>query len=120
MTTDISKNINTINKSSDRQLPYFDDRIIFEKSRIGTRAWRVPKNDVTSNKAADYLKGVTLRKRPAALPELGELDVIRHYTNLSRLNYAITTTFYPLGSCTMKYNPVMNEVAVMIDRKSVV
>jgi glycine dehydrogenase subunit 2 len=104
----------TLEATTGRQLPYFDDRLIFEKSRIGARAWRVPRNDVPSSKASEYLKGVALRKRPAALPELGELDIVRHYTNISRLNYAITTTFYPLGSCTMKYNPVMNEVAVMM------
>lgn len=100
--------------STGRQLPYFDDRLIFEKNSIGARAWRIPANDVPSAKAAEYLQGVPLRKHLAALPEVSELEVIRHYTNLSRLNYAISTTFYPLGSCTMKYNPVMNEAAVMI------
>lgn len=106
--------INTIDKPVDRQLPYFDDRLIFEKSRLGARAWRIPKNDISGPKAADCLKGVAMRKQLPALPEVGELEVVRHYTNISRLNYAITTTFYPLGSCTMKYNPVMNEVAVMM------
>lgn len=104
----------TLEKPVDRPLPYFDDRLIYEKSRIGARAWRVPKNDVKSQPATSYLSGVALRKTPPVLPEVSELEVIRHYTNLSRLNYAISTTFYPLGSCTMKYNPVMNEVAVML------
>ncbi len=101
-------------KPADRSLPYFDDRLIFEKTHVGARAWRIPKNDVSSKPAREWLDGVALRKVPPALPEVGELEVIRHYTNLSRLNYAITTTFYPLGSCTMKYNPVMNEAAVMM------
>ncbi|MCH2111315.1 MAG: aminomethyl-transferring glycine dehydrogenase subunit GcvPB [Planctomycetes bacterium] len=50
-----------------------------------------------------------LRQKPPALPELGELDLVRHYTRLSQKNYAISTQFYPLGSCTMKYNPAVNE-----------
>jgi glycine dehydrogenase subunit 2 len=104
----------TLDKPVDRQLPYFDDRLLFEKSSVGARAWRIPKNDVPSAKATEYLKGVKLRQVPPALPEVSELEVIRHYTNISRLNYAISTTFYPLGSCTMKYNPVMNEAAVMM------
>lgn len=104
----------TLDRPVDRQLPYFDDRLIFEKSRLGARAWRIPKNDIAGPKAAECLAGVPLRRTPPALPEVSELEVVRHYTNLSRLNYAITTTFYPLGSCTMKYNPVMNEAAVML------
>ena len=50
-----------------------------------------------------------LRKEAPALPELSELDVVRHYTNLSRRNFSVDTHFYPLGSCTMKYNPKINE-----------
>ena len=50
-----------------------------------------------------------LRKDPPLLPELSELDVVRHFTNLSRDNYGIDQGFYPLGSCTMKYNPKVNE-----------
>lgn len=50
------------------------------------------------------------RQKDAELPEVSELDVIRHYTNLSRLNFSVDTHFYPLGSCTMKYNPKINEV----------
>lgn len=50
-----------------------------------------------------------LAEAPPALPELGELDIVRHYTNLSALNMSIDSNFYPLGSCTMKYNPKCNE-----------
>ena len=49
-------------------------------------------------------------KRPAPLPELGELDVVRHFTELSRRNFGVDTNFYPLGSCTMKYNPKVTEL----------
>ncbi|HKE01882.1 MAG TPA: aminomethyl-transferring glycine dehydrogenase subunit GcvPB [Planctomycetota bacterium] len=95
-----------------RHFADLDDRLIFEKSRPAARGWKIPPSDVKAKSAADCLRGVALRKTLPALPELSELEVIRHYTNLSRLNYAISTTFYPLGSCTMKYNPVANEVAV--------
>ncbi|MDQ3938894.1 MAG: aminomethyl-transferring glycine dehydrogenase subunit GcvPB [Chloroflexota bacterium] len=63
---------------------------------------------------ADALDGIPAelrRARPLALPELNEPEVIRHYVNLSQLNYAVDTGFYPLGSCTMKYNPKINEWA---------
>ena len=56
-----------------------------------------------------------LRAEKAPLPEVSELDVIRHYTNLSRLNYSVDTNFYPLGSCTMKYNPKVNELVARLE-----
>ena len=49
------------------------------------------------------------RKAELALPEVSEVDVVRHYTNLSQMNFGVDTGFYPLGSCTMKYNPKVNE-----------
>jgi len=55
--------------------------------------------------AADMLPANLLRATRPALPELGELDVVRHFTRLSRLNFGVDSNFYPLGSCTMKYNP---------------
>lgn len=59
--------------------------------------------------AADMLPANLLRARRPALPELGELDVVRHFTRLSRLNFGVDSNFYPLGSCTMKYNPKFTE-----------
>ncbi|WP_353116420.1 aminomethyl-transferring glycine dehydrogenase subunit GcvPB [Nitratidesulfovibrio sp.] len=59
--------------------------------------------------AADMLPANLLRATPPALPELGELDVVRHFTRLSRLNFGVDSNFYPLGSCTMKYNPKFTE-----------
>jgi glycine dehydrogenase subunit 2 len=77
-------------------------KLIFEKSVPGRRAGRrVP----TDAKASARIKPELLRDRPAALPELSELDVVRHFTELSRRNYGVDSGFYPLGSCTMKYNP---------------
>jgi len=78
-------------------------QLIFEKSRPGRRAvtWDMP--DVPSATLPPDL----CRSAPAELPELSELDVVRHFTTLSRRNVGVDTTFYPLGSCTMKYNPKM-------------
>ncbi|MBF8275700.1 MAG: hypothetical protein HW390_773 [Candidatus Brocadiaceae bacterium] len=56
-----------------------------------------------------------LRENPARLPEVAEIDVVRHFTRLSQLNYCVDTNFYPLGSCTMKYNPKVNEDATRLD-----
>ena len=60
----------------------------------------------------DLIPAQYLRKTPAELPQLSEPDVVRHFTHLSKLNYSIDSGFYPLGSCTMKYNPKVNEVTV--------
>ena len=60
---------------------------------------------VTQYPAAGEIPEALRRKVPAGLPEVSELQVVRHYTNLSQKNFAIDTQFYPLGSCTMKYNP---------------
>lgn len=85
--------------------------LIFEKSVPGRRATRfhhdVPKAPLP---AVRYL-----RKDPAPLPQTSELDLVRHYTNLSRLNFSVDTNFYPLGSCTMKYNPKFAEDAANME-----
>ncbi len=76
--------------------------LIFEKSVPGRRGVPVARSDVPTS--VNLAPGL-LRPRPPALPELSELDVVRHFTALSRRNYGVDTGFYPLGSCTMKYNP---------------
>ncbi len=76
---------------------------LFELSKPG-RGARAQHVSVSSDALAD-LPGDMLRAEPAALPELSEMQVVRHFTNLSRRNFSIDTQFYPLGSCTMKYNP---------------
>jgi len=86
-------------------------QLIFEKSRPGRNGIKLPEIDVpiASDMPAKYC-----RKHPASLPEVSELDVVRHFSNLSRLNFSVDTNFYPLGSCTMKYNPKFTEkVAAM-------
>jgi len=83
--------------------------LIFEKSQPGRRGYALPALDVPSIDPASVLPKESLRPQAAELPEMSELDVIRHYTRLSQLNFSIDTHFYPLGSCTMKYNPKVNE-----------
>jgi glycine dehydrogenase subunit 2 len=87
---------------------------LFEQSRSGRRGPRPPAAEKELPPLAACLPQALLRREPAALPEMGELDVVRHYTRLSRLNLAIDNAFYPLGSCTMKYNPRINEVVAAL------
>jgi glycine dehydrogenase subunit 2 len=85
-----------------------DFPLIFERSVPGRRGVRPPVCDVPTQPLAELL-GEHLRPEPPALPEVSELDALRHYTRLSQRNYGIDVGFYPLGSCTMKYNPRINE-----------
>ena len=77
-------------------------QLIFERSVPGRRGLRIPESNVP---AQAELPREYLREKPAELPELSEGEVVRHYTELSRRNFSVDTHFYPLGSCTMKYNP---------------
>lgn len=77
-------------------------KLIFEKTVPGRRAVRTGSSDVPTT---INIKSNLLREGNAELPELSELDVVRHFTELSRRNFGVDTNFYPLGSCTMKYNP---------------
>ncbi|OXM13274.1 glycine dehydrogenase (aminomethyl-transferring) [Paenibacillus herberti] len=89
--------------------------LIFELSREGRRAYSLPFCDVPADDDLESLiPGALLRKQPASLPEVYEVDVIRHYTELSRRNFGVDNGFYPLGSCTMKYNPKINEDAARL------
>src|SRR5262249_39657474 len=81
--------------------------LLVEMSRPGRRAARLPKSDVPPSKRRPPVEH--LAAAPPPLPELAELAVVRHYVNLSARNMCIDTNFYPLGSCTMKYNPKRNE-----------
>src|SRR6266853_3587431 len=90
------------------------ESLIFEKSLPERRGYTFPALDVPSIDPAQVLPASAIRKQPAQLPEVSELDVIRHYTRLSQLNFSIDTHFYPLGSCTMKYNPRACNAAAML------
>jgi glycine cleavage system P protein (glycine dehydrogenase) subunit 2 len=85
------------------------ESLIFEKSVSGRKGYSLPDLDVPEVPLAELIPADYLRKDPPRLPELSEVDVVRHFTNLSRDNYGIDQGFYPLGSCTMKYNPKVNE-----------
>jgi glycine dehydrogenase subunit 2 len=84
---------------------------LFEKSRPGRGGGKIPH---PPKDALDRLPATARRASPPALPELNEPEVVRHYVNLSQLNFAIDTGFYPLGSCTMKFNPKLNEWAARL------
>jgi glycine dehydrogenase subunit 2 len=86
-----------------------DFPLIFELSTPGRRAHGIPDPDVPERPLADILPAGELRAVPPALPEVSEMDVVRHYTRLSHRNFSIDEGFYPLGSCTMKYNPKLHE-----------
>ena len=87
-----------------------NEGLIFERSRAGRVGYRLPALDVEAAPAAELLGPALLREDDlAGLPEVSEVDVIRHFTRLSTWNYAIDYGMYPLGSCTMKYNPKLNE-----------
>jgi glycine dehydrogenase subunit 2 len=83
--------------------------LIFELSRPGRRCHLLPECDVPSRPVNELLPASALAGSPPPLPEVGESDVVRHFTNLSARNMSIDTNFYPLGSCTMKYNPKRHE-----------
>lgn len=83
--------------------------LLFELSHRGRKGYSLPEPDVPKQDLKEVVPEFLLRKTPPELPELSELDVVRHYTRLSQLNHGVDTGFYPLGSCTMKYNPRINE-----------
>ncbi|MEX2588541.1 MAG: aminomethyl-transferring glycine dehydrogenase subunit GcvPB [Actinomycetota bacterium] len=84
---------------------------LYDRSVTGRRASTIPALAPGLPAAEDVLPAGTLRSRPAHLPEVSELDLVRHFTNLSRKNWSIDVGAYPLGSCTMKYNPKIHEQA---------
>ncbi len=86
--------------------------LIFEDSVPGRTGVKLPEQDVPDSKMPPekYLRNkISSQEMKSFLPEVSELDVVRHFTNLSKMNYSVDTNFYPLGSCTMKYNPKISE-----------
>ena len=81
-------------------------QLIFEKSKPGRKGCSLPSLDVPKKEG---LISQDMLRKTIELPELSEVDIIRHYTALSRRNHGVDNGFYPLGSCTMKYNPKINE-----------
>src|SRR5690349_7784059 len=91
-----------------------NEGLIFEKSSPGKRGYRMAELDVPVVDAASLL-GDAARADLGVMPELSEIEIIRHFTRLSTWNYAIDLGMYPLGSCTMKYNPRVNELVARIE-----
>jgi glycine dehydrogenase subunit 2 len=87
-----------------------NEKLLFEHSDPGRKGYSLPKLDVPE--AA--LPAELCRDEIAGFPELSEVDVVRHFTRLSTWNYGVDSGFYPLGSCTMKYNPKVNEIAARL------
>ncbi len=92
----------------------FDEPLLFELSRPARRGVPIDDPQVPLLDPAEPLGRAHVREDIAGFPELSELDVVRHYTRLSQWNYCIDSGFYPLGSCTMKYNPKLNEAAAAL------
>jgi glycine dehydrogenase subunit 2 len=88
--------------------------LIFELSQPGRRGTVVPRADVPSAPLEELLPAAALRKEPPGLPEVPEHDVVRHFTEISLKNHHVDRGFYPLGSCTMKYNPKVNEMTARL------
>ncbi|MBN1853336.1 MAG: aminomethyl-transferring glycine dehydrogenase subunit GcvPB [Pirellulales bacterium] len=87
----------------------YDTQLLFELSQPNRRAARFPACDVPVRPAEELLPSSAVTSIPPALPELSEPEVVRHFVNLSTRNMSVDTHYYPLGSCTMKYNPKRNE-----------
>lgn len=85
------------------------NEVIFELSKPGRKAYKLPENNAGNIPVEELIPAEYLNKEELNLPEVSEVDVVRHYTNLSDKNFGLDTGFYPLGSCTMKYNPKINE-----------
>ena len=85
--------------------------LVFELSRKGRRAWSLPETKVDAPGLDELVPERFRRSEPPALPEISERDLVRHYTRLSQRNWAIDVGAYPLGSCSMKYNPKVAEDA---------
>ncbi|NOY76501.1 MAG: glycine dehydrogenase subunit 2 [Calditrichaeota bacterium] len=91
------------------------DKVIFELSVKGRRGYTLPKLTIPQKPITDILPDKFLRKEPPVLPEVSEPDVVRHFVQLSNKNYHLDKGFYPLGSCTMKYNPKVNETVSALE-----
>jgi len=89
--------------------------LLFELTSEGREGYSLPPSDVPEIRPESVIPKSFLRQTPARLPELGELDVLRHFTHLSGYNHHVEKGFYPLGSCTMKYNPKINENLSRLD-----
>ena len=86
-----------------------EEPLIFEQGGEGRRGYSLPRWEVEEVDAKSFIPAHLLRKELEGFPQLSEMDVVRHFTRLSQWNYGVDSGLYPLGSCTMKYNPKVNE-----------
>ncbi len=93
----------------------YKEALIFEQGSPGRNGVSLPNLDIPEADPAEEFAEAALRSGPPLLPELSELEVVRHFTRLSQWNHSVDHGFYPLGSCTMKYNPRVNEWACRLD-----
>src|SRR4029079_13796781 len=93
---------------SPREAGFVEEQLVFEK-RKDRSGFSLPPAEVEERAANNLLPAELVRESISEMPELSELEVIRHFTRISQWNHSIDTAFYPLGSCTMKYNPKINE-----------
>ncbi|SFA71438.1 glycine dehydrogenase (decarboxylating) beta subunit [Lentibacillus halodurans] len=92
-----------------------DFPLIFERGKEGRTSYSLPELDVPETDLESGFEDPYIRREAPELPEVSELDIMRHYTALSKRNYGVDSGFYPLGSCTMKYNPKINEDVARLD-----
>ena len=92
-----------------------NEDLLFERSSPGKKGYQLPTLDVPAVDAATALGAANVRSEIEGFPEVSEVEIIRHFTRLSTWNYAIDLGLYPLGSCTMKYNPRVNELVARLD-----
>jgi len=92
-----------------------NEALLFERSSPGKKAWQLPALDVPAVDAGEALGADNVRAEIEGFPEVSEVEAVRHFTRLSTWNYAIDHGMYPLGSCTMKYNPRVNEAAARVE-----
>ena len=85
------------------------EKLIFDLSRSGRKGYTLSGHDLPETPLDSILPSMFLRKTPAELPEVSESEVVRHFVRLSTMNYHVDKNMYPLGSCTMKYNPKIND-----------
>ncbi len=93
----------------EKQIANKESKLIFEKGKPGKKSDFIAKPKITSAERREWIPSTLERRREAILPQLSEPEVIRHFLSLSQKNFSVDTNFYPLGSCTMKYNPKVNE-----------
>src|SRR4030095_5955806 len=91
-----------------------NERLVFEEGSQGRRAFDLPALDVPAKDIKELISPELLRDDIPGMPELSEVDVIRHFTRISTWNYHIDLGLYPLGSCTMKHNPKVNETVARL------